>query len=91
MSFLRTELFVGAAVVCLLFVLLGDVARAAAVAAAVAAAADVAAAVAVVCYRCCWLGNPWIVMYIILFSMSNNSYDERLCSFAAAGLETLRL
>ena len=52
--------------------LLGDVARAAAVAAAVAAA-DVAAAVAVVCYRCCWLGNPWIVMYIILFSMSNNS------------------
>ena len=53
--------------------LLGDVARAAAVAAAVAAAADVAAAVAVVCYRCCWLGNPWIVMYIILFSMSNNS------------------
>ena len=71
MSFLRTELFVGAAVVCLLFVLLGDVARAVAVAAAVAA--DVAAAVAVVCYRCCWLGNPWIVMYIILFSMSNNS------------------
>ncbi|MEC8435972.1 MAG: hypothetical protein VXZ27_09150 [SAR324 cluster bacterium] len=90
MSFLRTELFVGAAVVCLLFVLLGDVARAAAVAAAVAAA-DVAAAVAVVCYRCCWLGSPWIVMYIILFSMSNNSYDERLSSFAAAGLETLRL
>ena len=91
MSFLRTELFVGAAVVCLLFVLLGDVARAAAVAAAVAAAADVAAAVAVVCCRCCWLGNPWIVMYIILFSMSNNSYDERLSAFAAAGLETLRL